>query len=243
MRQGNAAEFTALLSTAAQFRATVDEPTTPAAPVDLVDGDGRVLVCLPTALATSGPHQYARFAAPLRGDHRVLGLPLPGFLAGEPLPATVDAAASHLAAAVTAAVTDRPFALVGYSSGGLLANAVARRLAEQGRAPDALVLIDSRPLDHAALAEQPEVFEGMAARLDAVDDTRLTAMGGYLRLLDGWQPAETTAPTLLVRAADGRACWPARHDVVDVPGDHFTVLEEHAASTAESVRAWLAGLG
>jgi hypothetical protein len=36
-----------------------------------------------------------------------------------------------------------------------------------------------------------------------------------------------------------RVTWSRQHDTVDVPGDHFTVLEEHATTTAKAVRDWL----
>lgn len=38
---------------------------------------------------------------------------------------------------------------------------------------------------------------------------------------------------------DWRAYWPVQHEVVDVPGDHFTVLEQHTPTTADAVRQWI----
>jgi thioesterase domain-containing protein len=83
----------------------------------------------------------------------------------------------------------------------------------------------------------------------AVDDVRLTAMGAYLQLFEEWKPAEIATPTLLVRAAEPmpgvaadsgwQASWDRAHTAIDVPGDHFTVLEEHAESTAQAVQDWL----
>ncbi|MFF7755676.1 type I polyketide synthase [Streptomyces sp. NPDC007971] len=41
---------------------------------------------------------------------------------------------------------------------------------------------------------------------------------------------------------DWRASWPQPSDIVDVPGDHWTMTEEHAPTTAQAIRAWLNGL-
>ncbi|MEK8173973.1 hypothetical protein NKH77_48615 [Streptomyces sp. M19] len=38
---------------------------------------------------------------------------------------------------------------------------------------------------------------------------------------------------------DFRPSWNLPHTALDVPGDHFTIMQEHAASTAESVDCWL----
>jgi hypothetical protein len=60
-----------------------------------------------------------------------------------------------------------------------------------------------------------------------------------------------STPTLLVRAADKSEESPFRNDpelvwglssnvgVVDVPGGHFTMMEEHADTTAQAVSDWL----
>ncbi|MFI2028747.1 alpha/beta fold hydrolase [Streptomyces buecherae] len=212
-------------------------------PVGLaVEGPGPHLVCLPSVLATSGPHQFARFAAALRADCRVSALPLPGFRPGEPLPASLDALLDALAGAVRSAVGDEPFAVAGYSSGGLFAHAVAERVGAR-----AAVLLDSRPLDAYRAADSERLLAGLAARADYLDDTRLTAMGGYLRLLAGASPQPHGHPALLVTAAEREAeplaPWPLPHAEVSAPGDHFTVIEEHAETTAKAVGTWLAELG
>ncbi|WEV28938.1 alpha/beta fold hydrolase [Streptomyces sp. 71268] len=206
------------------------------------DTPGPHLVCLPSVLAASGPHQFARFAAALRADCRVSALPLPGFRPGEPLPASLDALLDALAGAVRSAVGDEPFAMAGYSSGGLLAHAVAERVGAR-----AVVLLDSRPLDAYRAADSERLLAGLATRADYLDDTRLTAMGGYLRLLAGASLRPHSRPTLLVTAAEREAeplaPWPLPHTEVSAPGDHFTLIEEHAETTAKAVGAWLGELG
>lgn len=67
-------------------------------------------------------------------------------------------------------------------------------------------------------------------------------------LYSGRRPARPTAPTLFVRARDPlpdtppAPAWPLPHTEVTVPGDHFTLLEEHADTTARAVHHWLTGL-
>ena len=101
-------------------------------------------------------------------------------------------------------------------------------------------------------------FAGAAlARMEqagqAGDDAWLTAMVHYFSL--GWTAlARTSVPTLLVRASepmdgaregdDWRPSWnlAAGITVADVPGNHFSMMAEHADTTARAVNEWLAGL-
>ncbi|WP_192583293.1 hypothetical protein [Streptomyces albicerus] len=43
-------------------------------------------------------------------------------------------------------------------------------------------------------------------------------------------------------AADWRTSWPLPHEFVDVPGNHLTLLQEHARTTASAVREWIGTL-
>jgi thioesterase domain-containing protein len=104
------------------------------------------------------------------------------------------------------------------------------------------------------------MLTGMVERIERYQmvwsDASLTTMGGYGRILAGWQPEPIKARTLMIRArqplrgtivdptAPGgwRAYWPQPHESVDVPGDHFTVLEEHAETTVVAVRQWIDAL-
>ncbi|MFD5921215.1 type I polyketide synthase [Kitasatospora sp. NPDC127035] len=255
---GRSGDFFGLLVAASEFRPafrTSRELPAPVPVVRLAGGtDAPGLVCLPSILAISGPHQYVRFAGALRGRRDVAAVAAPGFGRGEPLPATVEAVVSAQAEAILAHTGGSPIALVGHSSGGMLAHAVAAELERAGAAVDALVLIDIYSHDVEALAGiQPVLSAGMIEREDGyvpMDDTRLTAMGGYVRLFHGWQPTPIRARTLLVRATepmfgwsrdgDWRSSWTLPHSTVDTPGNHFSVMEEHAATTARAVDDWLA---
>jgi thioesterase domain-containing protein len=83
-------------------------------------------------------------------------------------------------------------------------------------------------------------------RIAIADDVRAVT-----RFFLDWTPEPTGIPTLLVRATERTdrmpaenwsAAWPTPHESVSAPGNHFTLLEEHAASTAAAIRTWIAGL-
>ncbi|MBT2481855.1 type I polyketide synthase [Streptomyces sp. ISL-94] len=251
------AEFVGLLSAASEFRPVFESGAQLTGELDVVrlaKGPAKPgLVCIPSVLGMSGPHEYARFAAAFREVRDVSVLPAPGFLAGELFPASVEALAEAHADALLAHVGDEPFVVAAHSSGGLLAHTLVRVLERRGVRPDALVLID-------IYGPSRNAFQGIENRLAAgltgdtgefmtMDDSRLTAMGGYFRLFSDWDPEPTAAPTLLVRAAEPLAAWNAGddwqaaykhpHTEVDTPGNHFSMMEEHAASTAGAVETWL----
>ncbi|WP_158679362.1 thioesterase domain-containing protein, partial [Streptomyces sp. Tu 6176] len=154
------------------------------------------------------------------------------------------------AAAVRAVADGGPVVLLGRSAGGWVAQAVAERLAAAGAAPQAVVLLDTHPSPDAdrdrALPAMTVDMLHRAARFASAEPDRLTAMARYAELFAGWVPRRLAAPTLFVRARDplpgtGSAPpWPLPHTEVTVPGDHFTLLEEHARTTALAVHDWLA---
>ena len=254
--RGMVGEFVAMLTTAASLRPAFDLEDAGAggpAPIRLSEGQSNgLLVCVPSLLATSGPHQYARLAGAFRGEREVRALALRGFLDGEPLPATMDAALEAHVQAVRMLATDRPVVLTGHSTGGAFALALAARLESLGEGPAGVVLIDTYSLVADGLAEILDgVLEGMLERETYVplSDTRLTAMVRYLRLLSDWPVCDIQAPTLLLRAAEpmpglsgeqARAqAWGSFDDVVEVPGNHFTVIETQADATAAALGVWL----
>ncbi|MFJ4851142.1 SDR family NAD(P)-dependent oxidoreductase, partial [Streptomyces sp. NPDC088733] len=257
--QGTSGQFMEMLMQASRFRPSFASPAelrkAPAF-VRLSRGEsGPGVVCFPSILSISGPHQYARFASGFRGHRDVWALGVPGFLRGEQLPTSVEAVIDAQAEAVLRNTGGAPFVLLGHSSGGMLAHAVAERLESEGTRPAAVVLIDIYSHDDDALVGlQPGLGQGIAERQDTyvpVDDTRLLAMGAYFRLFAGWKPTAVTSPTLLVRAGerffdwfrptdgDWRSYWDLEHTALDVQGDHFTMMEQHAATTTRAVEEWL----
>ncbi|MFE6776905.1 type I polyketide synthase [Streptomyces sp. NPDC057702] len=261
-RAGHFAEFDVFLREAARFRETFAAPselTRHAAPVRLARGPALPrLVCFPSFAGRSGAHQYARLASAARGERDLWAVPAPGFVEGEALPADLDALVDLHAADVARLAGDAPFALLGHSAGGWVAHAVAERLERLGTPPLGLVLLDSYPPDSPVLPRiQAVLGTGLAASGDgpapagmALDDVCLTAMGGYGHLFADWRPRPLATPVLQVRAtdplpgfpaADWQPTWPAAHTALRVPGDHFTVLGDHAETTLRAVSDHLGG--
>ncbi|NXY96048.1 SDR family NAD(P)-dependent oxidoreductase [Streptomyces sp. BR123] len=259
--QGESGRFMELLMQASRFRPSFSSPAElRKAPglVRLSRGEtGPGLICFSSILSISGPHQYARFASAFRGRRDVHAMAAPGFLRGEQLPSTTEAVIEAKAEALLRHADGAPFVLLGHSSGGIFAHAVAGKLEEAGVFPEAVVLIDIYSHDDdALLGIQPGLSAGVDERQDTyvpVDDHRLLAMGAYFRLFAGWKPETVKTPTLLVRSqeqffdwtrpADGdwRSYWELEHTAVDVPGNHFTMMEQHARTTARAVEEWLDG--
>ncbi|WP_141714057.1 alpha/beta fold hydrolase [Micromonospora inyonensis] len=214
------------------------------------DGTAPTLVCLPSFLAGSGPHQFARFAAALPARRRTTAVQLPGFGPGERLPRDWDTLMDSLCAAVLHAAGAGEFLLVGYSIGGVLAQGVAGRLAGTSRAP--------RRAGHARHVRAGAGRRGRHLRLGdgrdpgpgsrvPVDRRRRGARDGRLPgALDGWTAEPAPVPTLLVHAqpTDGSDRWPrwqVAGTVATVAGDHFSLLQEDVKATAAAVDAWLTG--
>jgi polyketide synthase 7 len=241
-----------LLLAASRLRDTFDSVPTADdlrdrfAPVPLATGaDDPILICCPGFTVVSGPESYAALAGEFDAERRVTALVNPGFRGGEPLPESVEVFIQSQAAAVEAYAGGRPIALVGHSSGGWSAFAVAAALERIGAGPVGVALIDVFPYRVAqsvstTVAERILATDGVSGQLDG---ERLTAFAGYIRLFQDWTPEPIAAPTILLRAdqpiTDDRAHWEFPHSAVDVPGDHFSVLDRHVTSTAAALRDWL----
>ncbi|MFC8100179.1 SDR family NAD(P)-dependent oxidoreductase [Streptomyces sp. NPDC057363] len=231
----------------------------PTRPVRLAKGheDGPLLIALAGTAAVSGPAEFAALAAALDGRRTVLALPQPGFRAGEPLPDSLTALCAAHADALAEHTGGRPYVLIGHSAGANLAHALTGHLESEGRAgPAGLVLADIyTPADPGAMGVWRDVMLRWATDRAVVplDDTRLTAMGAYHRLLQDWRPRPTRAPVLHLRAGlpmapwtdpdrDWRSVWHDAHTTADVPGNHFTMMTEHAPDTARAIDAWTGAL-
>ncbi|RYJ21850.1 polyketide synthase type I [Streptomyces sp. L-9-10] len=258
--RGKAWDGMALLTIASRLREVFEDAAVLGSPPSAVTlatgGSGTRLICFPALSALSGPHEYARFGPAFQDRRPVSVLPNPGFLPREPLPATLDALVAAQAAAVRACAGDEPFVLLGHSAGGWVAHAVAGELESAGLIPSAVVLIDTYPGEESgrlggrggdgpALSAMTAGMLDKAAQFASAEADRLTAMAGYLELYAGWKPAALTAPTLYVRAGDrlpgieAAEPWSLPHSEITVPGDHFTVLEDHSRTTALAIDTWL----
>jgi acyl transferase domain-containing protein/thioesterase domain-containing protein/acyl carrier protein len=254
---GKTEEFVVTLTAISRFRSTFDTPPDFAHAPEPVrfsapGGSSPSLICLPSLVATSGPHQYAKFAGAIGDDRDILALAIPGYLAEERLPANVEVAIAALAAAARRAAAGAPFVLLGHSTGGTLAYAVANHLESIDVMPAGVVLIDTYRFQDLSLSAVQPVLSSMLSAdgtQGLMNDTRLTAMATYLTLMAEWTPAELACPTLLVRAAEpmlGRLpesgwqpAWDFPHTALDAPGDHLSMMEAHAAATARTVQGWL----
>ncbi|GAB1818051.1 type I polyketide synthase [Herbidospora sp. RD11066] len=244
-------DFMTLVSDASEFRPVFTDPSevTPDL-VRLSSGpDHPVIIGCSGMTAAGGPHEFARFAAGLRGLRQVDAVALPGFAAGEDLPATGEVALRAQARTIVDAVGTTPFVLVGHSAGAIMAHALARHMEEAGVGPAGLVLVDVYPpFSEVLTGWQSELAGGVLAETTVpLDDHRLTASTAYARLFMEWKPEPLAAPVLLVRASDPlgtpvdgwQATWPHDHTAVDTPGDHFTMMGAHAGAVAAAVNDWL----
>ncbi|MFI1583559.1 beta-ketoacyl synthase N-terminal-like domain-containing protein [Embleya sp. NPDC020630] len=261
---GQAAVALDILASASRLRPAFDAAGAPAhASIGRTRARGEArpeLVWLPSVLPMSGPHEYARLVAHWAGVRTVHILSQPGFLAGEPLPRDLDALVAAHVAGLERRDGSAPFVVCGHSSGGLIAHAVAGRLEALGRPAEGVVLLDtSRPDPELLATALPTILAapraGSGADADSWIDarpevadpidagpTRLTATGAYLRILTARQPEPIGTPTLLLRAERplaGAADWALPHTRVDVPGDHFSVLDAHAGPVVAAVESWL----
>ncbi|MFI1016073.1 SDR family NAD(P)-dependent oxidoreductase [Streptomyces sp. NPDC020965] len=252
---GRAGQALRLLAAAAELR---DTPAGVApAPRRTPFGDGPAgpaLVCFPSLIAPAHAYQYARFATAFRERRGLSVLAPSGYTSGEPLPTTLREFIGSQVAALHDGHDDRPAVLVGHSSGGWVAQAVAEALTREGTPPAGVILLDTYLPDNpelgalktalfAALADMPRITE-------LTSESALSAMGRHHALFRDWRPTAVVGPTLLVRASDtvagtapGRTfpglSWPHHHDVIDVPGDHLTMMSTFGPATGRTVESWL----
>ncbi|MGW4368864.1 SDR family NAD(P)-dependent oxidoreductase [Nocardia takedensis] len=258
--QGRAVDAARMVQFAGRLRPAFTAPDVPPRlprPVQLAEGaEHPVLVCTTPYAAPSGPHQYVRFVAPFRGDRQVWAIPNPGFAKDELLAADLPTLFETQARAVLDVVGDAPFVLTGYSSGGWVAYGTAAHLESLGRSPAGVIMLDSFSLRHhddarifATMINQLRSLEGLVD----VPSEELTAMGHYGPLFEHWAASplpELSIPVLLVRAEEQPMLDPETGefapppDEVTVtrmtPGNHYTMMTDHALRASAVVREWLA---
>ena len=253
--RGEVNQFMGILTAASKFRSAFStDSACDIAPewVTLAKGPAPTeLICVPTALAPSSPYQYVSFAKAFRGSRTVSALSLPGYVRGEDLPDSIEAVIEALALTAEKRC-GASFVLLGHSSGGWLAHALASRLERIGEsAPVAVVLLDSYPIAGGISGGLLDTLGDalVGDMLGFLDDCRLTAMGAYVRLLSAWRPAEIAAPMLCVKASESllgvageiesEPRWEPGGEVLEAPGDHLTMMDEHVGTTAEVISEWL----
>jgi acyl transferase domain-containing protein len=243
-------DFLGLLSSAAQLVPRDSEPAPPVAvALPSRKSDGLRVICVPSFLPGSGPHQFARLASALEVECTAMALTLPGFRAGEKPPSDLGAILSGLAAASVRAAEGRPFVLVGYSSGGTLVHALLEWLERSNAAaPSGALLLDTyrhdrelvRPLAAAAL----ERLLDRAHEFIKITDQHLLALAVYLDLFADWIAEDVETDSLLLQASESLpGGLPVGPPVADrsilVAGDHFTILEDDSPVAAHAASEWL----
>jgi acyl transferase domain-containing protein/thioesterase domain-containing protein len=258
---GEYVDGTTMLQLAARFRptfSTAAESNVKPELIRLCAGPANPpLICFPSPTVFGGPHEYTLLATVLRGVRDVWSPVYPGFVAGEHLPATFDALVDFLVTGVLERTAGGPCTIVGRSSGGTVAHLVAARLEELGAQVTSLVLLDTYPPGSSALGYILPVLQSTSLQAEGkvgpMTDVRLTAMAGYFSLFGEWSQKPVAAPTALFRASElvpsdeppptneahWRSSWPLEHVVVDVPGNHFTMMSDCVASTADQVEEWI----
>ncbi|GAA1964233.1 type I polyketide synthase [Amycolatopsis minnesotensis] len=258
--RGELTEFLETAQPLRRFRAKFSGPSdfeVQPEPVRLTRGPRRpAVVCIGGIVGKADPSHYARFASSFRGTHDVWVLRQPGYYTGELLPDSVDALFRTHAKSLEKYLEAGPFVLAGQSAAGLIAHAFARHLERAGTPAGGVVLLDTySPGQDDVLGEiaydlnaamMQRQGEEVAAAADRWGDAWITAMFQYANL--DFTPEESRTPTLLLRAmeplapewTDGwQAQWNFEHTVIDVPGDHFTMMERYADFTAAQVRDWV----
>ncbi|GAA2552829.1 type I polyketide synthase [Winogradskya consettensis] len=261
IRTDQVQEFLRMVVDAAAFRPVFhsrSEMSDPPRSVYLARGKRQPqLICQAGTTAAGGPHEFARLAGSFRGERSVSVLPLPGFGRGELLPADMGVAFDFLAEELLETAAGEPFVIVAHSGGGLVAHALVSHLEERGIEPAGLVLIDVYPMYRPIYdVWKNELSMGALVRKEQyvpMDDIRLTAQAAYGKVVVAFAPREIRTPTLFLRATeplgpwdleeDWRCDWELPHTLVEVPGTHFSMMVEHADTTAQAISEWIATLG
>ncbi|MFG3281364.1 amino acid adenylation domain-containing protein [Streptomyces sp. NPDC048111] len=116
---------------------------------------------------------YAGLIRQLPPDVPLYGLQAQGVgeaTAREPLPASLDELAAHYAARIREVQPEGPYRLLGWSTGGIIAHAVATHLQEEGQRVELLAILDAYPAE--GFRDLPR-----SDRAEALES--LLTMGGY----------------------------------------------------------------
>ena len=195
--------------------------------------------------ALGGVDVYEALARHMPPSRTILGLQAPG-LDGETAPmADLTHLAAHHVAALRRRQPHGPFALAGWSLGGVLAFEMARQLRRAGESVEFLALIDSYTPDALRRIEDgddPQTLERAFTRdvLEALPDTPPDRLAVLRRLyethgraLAEYRPGPCDVPVTLLRAAqphpeDKTAGWSkwaqGGLDIHTLPGTHHTLL-------------------
>ncbi|MEU4210959.1 amino acid adenylation domain-containing protein [Streptomyces sp. NPDC026206] len=135
------------------------------------EGDKAPLYCVHPAGGLSWC--YAGLIRHLPADVPIYGLQAQGVgpaTAAEPLPRTLEELAAHYADRLREVQPEGPYRLMGWSTGGIIAHAMATRLQDLGAQVETLAILDAYPAEGFRELPVPDQAEALEA---------LLAMGGY----------------------------------------------------------------
>ncbi|MFF1785992.1 amino acid adenylation domain-containing protein [Kitasatospora sp. NPDC058243] len=136
---------------------------------------------------------YTGLIRHLPADQPIYGLQAQGVgaaTAARPLPQTLDELAAHYVDRLREAQPEGPYRLLGWSTGGIIAHAVAVRLQDLGHAVELLAILDAYPAEGFRDLPVPDQAEALEA---------LLTMGGYGPEDLAGRPLELAAVTELLR--------------------------------------------
>ncbi|WP_344097895.1 amino acid adenylation domain-containing protein, partial [Streptomyces stramineus] len=116
---------------------------------------------------------YAGLIRHLPADVPIYGMQAQGVgpaTAADPLPATLEELAAHYVDRLREVQQDGPYRLLGWSTGGIIAQAMATRLQDLGHEVELLAILDAYPAEGFRELPVPDQAEALEA---------LLAMGGY----------------------------------------------------------------
>ncbi|MBS7539011.1 amino acid adenylation domain-containing protein [Ancylobacter lacus] len=199
---------------------------------------------------------YGGLARALAPRRTVYGLQAPALDPAVPVAESLEALAADYAGRIRAASAARPVHLAGWSVGGILAQAVAARLAAQGVAVGAVALLDAYPCD-VWRAEPDPGEDGALKALLAIaghDPDRLPALAltrpavlAFLRATDSplaRLPAAALDGVVRVVAGNNRLVRGHHHRRYPGPLTHFRAALDHRerALDPQMWRPYAAGL-
>ncbi|MGW0572813.1 SDR family NAD(P)-dependent oxidoreductase [Streptomyces tauricus] len=202
-------------------------------------GPGPRVLCLPPLPSPPGAAPYAALAAALGGRAETWTAELPGYQPG-PLPADLRTALAALAAGLPFPEDGRPYVLLGHSSGGTLAHALAAML--HSRPPAGLILLDAPARTRLTGPLREEISRRLARMESLLTHAALTAIRTYSQFLEDAEPGDLGIPVLHVhpRGSGFPQAWSAgTAELCPTGGDHHSMLEAHAPEVAQHVHRWL----
>ena len=108
---------------------------------------------------------YRQLAALMSDERSVYGLQAPSLDQGQPLPESIDALAMTYVDHMLAICPDGPYHIMGWSVGGIIAQAMAVRLKQLGKPTGVIAMLDSYPSECWRAEAEPTAEEALGALL------------------------------------------------------------------------------